>query len=105
MAEALLLAEFFEMENGEVEANNAQLRRRVKVALQQRSLSIQDLSVFWNFSLAKSQSTSMFGNTILRVEEAPRTADSEQPDCKMGGGGGGLHRLYYSTYCSGSENT
>ena len=86
-----------EFENGSIEANNAQLRRRVRAALQRHALNLQDLSLHWTFGSARTEALSLHGSG-LPTPAASDASGAPQDHPPMRGGGGGLCRMYYSKY-------
>ena len=90
-------------DNGSIEANNAQLRRRAKVATQQKKLDLADLSTFFVLGESKAESLLLYGQGPPQVEAgtsgAPAASGPSAEPPKMAGGGGGLCRKYISTFC------
>ena len=87
-------ADTAEHDNGTLESFNAQARRRVKAALQQKVIDLTDLDVFQLFSQSRAEGMLLWGQGPVGTQT---NSDSMEPP-RMQGGGGGLCRKFTSKY-------
>ena len=87
-----------EIDNGSVEASNAQLLRFTRAHLQTHKIDLLDLSALWVLGGSKSEALSPYGPG--EVVHYADDADVEVEEKKMAAGGGGLQRAFVSKFAS-----
>ena len=89
-------ADTVEFENANVESTNAQLRRRVKAALQQKVLDLIDLICYLVFIESKAEALEVYGQGMASLQPAIEDTTGTTP--VMRGGGGGMARKFISKF-------
>lgn len=102
MAMVIHHADTSDGDNADIESLNAQARRRVKAALMQKKLDLQDLNAYLTFRQSKAECNTLWGEPLIIEEEATAAGPDAQADeaaiPKMKGGGGGLQLKYISAF-------